>query len=130
MRSLAPSVAATYACVTVAIPDRCCRKFSAVRSPASTAAAGPRIVATVSPGCTRSPSATFCRTRVRQSNRVNTASTTPSPQTTARSRETISASASCVSSITAWVVASPRPTSSSSARSRIRCTAGVNQGAE
>ena len=87
MRSLAPSVAATYAWVTVAIPDRCCRKFSAVRSPASSAAAGPRIVATTSPGCTGSPSATFIRTRVRQSNRVNTASTTPRPQTTARSRD-------------------------------------------
>ena len=70
------------------------------------------------------------RTRVRQSNRLNTSSTTPSPQTTVFSLATISASASWVSSTTAWLVTSPRPTSSSSARSSSRCTAGVYQGAE
>ena len=129
-RTLAPSAAATNACVSVAMPDRCCRKFSAVRSPASSAAAGPRTDATTPPGAIGSPSDTFMRTRVRQSKRVNTASTTPSPHTTARSRAMISASASCVSSITDDVVTSPRPTSSSSARSSSRCTAGVYQGAE
>ena len=104
MRTLAPSAAATNACVSVAMPDRCCRKFSAVRSPASSAAAGPRTVATTPPAAIGSPSDTFMRTRVRQSKRVKTASTTPSPHTTARSRAMISASASCVSSITEAVV--------------------------
>ena len=47
MRSLAPSAAATKAWVRVAMPDSRCRKFSAVRSPASSAAAGPRTLATM-----------------------------------------------------------------------------------
>ena len=119
-RTFAPSEAATNACVSVATPDRCCRKFSAVRSPASSACAGPRTLATSVPLATGSPSATLARTRVRQSKRVKTASMRPSPHTTPRSPATMSASASCVSSMTAALVTSPRPTSSSRARSSSR----------
>ena len=52
-----PPAASTNRRVSVAIPERRCRKLSAVRSAVSIAAAVPRSSATTSPGAQRSPSA-------------------------------------------------------------------------
>ncbi len=52
-----PATASTHALVAVAIPDRCVRKLSRVRSAPSSSRSGARIRRTAPPAATRSPSA-------------------------------------------------------------------------
>ena len=54
-----PAAAASTNCeVRVAMPDRCPRKFSAVRSPVRIDRNGPRTIPNTSPGASSAPSGT------------------------------------------------------------------------
>ncbi|CAB4658894.1 unannotated protein [freshwater metagenome] len=66
---LLPATAATHWSVSVAIPPRCPKKFSAVRSASKIARVSPRTVIKTDPGTTRSPSRRCCVISVRPTSR-------------------------------------------------------------
>ncbi len=74
--------AATNAAVVVATPDRCCRKFSATRSPARIALARPDSSATVAAGASAAPSASSQLTLRAGSTSRNTVAATAVPAST------------------------------------------------
>src|SRR5439155_1135526 len=76
-----PCTRFTYPRVSVAMPQRCWRRFRATRSPASSAWACPSSVASTCPGAARTPSAASTDTLTSPSRR-NTRSRSGSPHTT------------------------------------------------
>ena len=113
-----PSTASAQARVSVAMPDSRQSRFRAVRSPVSSARAGPSIVQRVWSGTTRAPSGTFQRTLTRASTAWNTALNQGAPHSTACSRLMTVASARLPAGIRA-AVTSPSPRSSCRARSTV-----------
>ena len=95
----------------VAVPERVCRKLSAVRSPVSRLRAGPERVRRISPGFTSSPSRTRHSILTVGSSWANTSSTQAVPHITACSRVMTLASALFSSGIRRAVM-SPSPISS------------------
>ncbi len=107
----------TKARVIVATPERCCKKFSAIRSAASIDRAGPSTSATTVPGEIGSPSCTSARNCNAGSTWVKTASTTGSPAMTPSALANIQPRNVKSTGNTASEVASPGPRSSSIVRS-------------
>src|SRR5690348_4581175 len=107
------------------MPERRWRKFRAVRSPVSSAAAGPLTVATTAPVPTRSPSRADAANITVESSSANTARATSRPaMTQSRLTRNVPTPPSVAGTI-ARVVTSPDPTSSASARrTRSRYAAG------
>src|SRR5262249_17352925 len=110
-----PSTARAARAAIVATPDRCERKFSAVRSAVSSARAGPSMLIT-SPPCSRQlPSAMKRSARACGSGSVNARPAARRPWMTPGCSCVIRPRAGRSGSTVAAVVASPGPTSSSSA---------------
>ena len=112
-----PSTAAANFRDSVATPERRWIKFSAVRSAVSSAAVGPVMRRTTPPVFTRSPSCAISVTLSAGSTRANTRAATSRPHTTRSCFASIKARDVCWAGKIALLVTSPRPASSSSARS-------------
>ena len=110
-------MARTTCAVAVATPESRPRKFSAVRSPVSSARAGPETRSTGAGGSRHSPSGPSRSTTHAGSSRWNTASATSSPEITPGAFCVIVATPRADASTVASDVTSPAPTSSASAAS-------------
>ena len=111
-----PAIASTNWRVKVAIPDMRPRKLSAVRSPVRIARAGPASSSSVCPRTTRPPSETVELKPMSEPNRRNTARQTFNPDKTPSCRAIIRAMAPASEDTMLFVVTSPDPMSSLSAR--------------
>src|SRR5438067_5554353 len=116
MRQPVPATASTKRRVTVAVAESSCRKLSAVRSPVSTARAGPAISQIASPAAMRSPSLARQARRTCGSRRRKVSSAHGRPQSTASSRAMTAPRTRCAAGTRA-AVTSPLPMSSRSAAS-------------
>src|SRR5690606_20845952 len=125
-RIRSPANASTQARVSVAIPHRRCRKFSAVRSAVRMARTGPSTSPKTRPGSTTRPSSTKKWTWHRGSNRRKVRRAASSPATTSRSLHRKLALATWSAGTSASVVRSPGPTSSASARSMRRSSRSIS----
>ncbi len=122
---MVPPVASTNRRVSVAIPERRCRKLSAVRSAVSIAAAVPRTSATTVPGVQRSPSPRATVNSAPGSSCRNASAATSRPAMTQSDLARITPRARSDESIVASVVTSPHPRSSARARRTVsRYSAG------
>src|SRR6266478_1936715 len=111
-----PATASTKRRATVAVADSSCRKFSAVRSPVSTARAGPAISKTTWLAARRSPSSACQVSRTRASRRRKVSSAHVRPHRIASSRVMTLPRTLCPAGTSA-AVTSPLPMSSRSAAS-------------
>src|SRR5256885_7626148 len=84
IRERVPSTASTTRRVTVAMPDRRCRKLRATRSPESNVAARAPARASTAPAVTHAPSAHSASTRASGSSSAYTSATIGRPATTKR----------------------------------------------
>src|ERR1043165_7050699 len=98
------------------MPDMRPRKFSAMRSPVSSARAGPRTSASTVRFATREPSKTCAVKLTRSSSSYHTASAMPSPATTPSCLAMIRPPSNAFAGTMLSVVTSPLPMSSASAR--------------
>ena len=114
-----PELASTKSRVTVAIPHNRCRKFNAVRSAVSNAAAPPRSRASSVPDSQRSPSRRAASSSTCGSSCRKHSIATSRPASTHDVLTTITPVAVSSAGTTASVVTSPQRTSSASARRTI-----------
>src|SRR5579859_214766 len=111
------------------MPDRCCSRFSAVRSAVSSPTAGPSSSAITAPASTLPPSSTWKVTLASGTTRRNTSATRGNPATTIGSRAAMTPWKWRSAGITAVLVTSPGPISSASAASTMRSMAAWSSGA-
>src|SRR5829696_4540546 len=124
-----PATASTKAAVSVATPERCPRKFSIVRSAASSTLAGPATCPSTAPASTGALSATSGRnaagpSRSRSRTSASTTSTAGNPATTPGPRATSSASARAPSSRLVGSPSAPRSSSSATRTASVNAPAG------
>ena len=118
-----PWVARTQCRVVDATPERCCRKFSAVRSAVSIDASGPSTCARVWPGPTSWPSSACQRTSSAGSTWWNTSVAAAQPARTPSSRATMAPVARWCTGMSDAVRSPSAPMSSASARATASRTA-------